>query len=149
MTLVVEAIARAKLAFRSNSTCPVDSSARITAVACTRGAATTPCSAPGTVCSVSELPIPPAPAPARAAATPGMGLAALVTVEAATDPPCVLSVTARTTTVSNDATAIAWGRGTSSPSFSFPPRPDGGAFRSNKMGAAKERRHRAGKGAGR
>jgi hypothetical protein len=33
MTLVVDAIARAEPAFRSNSTCPVASSARITAVA--------------------------------------------------------------------------------------------------------------------
>jgi hypothetical protein len=45
ITLVVEAIALPAPAFRSNSTCPVDSSARIAAVAATRGPDTTPCPA--------------------------------------------------------------------------------------------------------
>jgi hypothetical protein len=109
MTLVVEAIARGELAFRSNSTCPVDSSARITALARTLGAATATCpacSAAETACPVP--PVAPMPVPARAAETPGIGRTtaaatdspcALAAVEAATDPPCVLRITARTTTI--------------------------------------------------
>jgi hypothetical protein len=92
--LVVEAIARGELAFRSNSTCPVDSSARITALARTRGAATATCPAAGTACPACSAVETACPATGADTESP----CALAAVEAATDPPCLLRITASTTT---------------------------------------------------
>jgi hypothetical protein len=68
ITLVVDAMALATPLFRSNSTCPVDSSASMAALAATRGPATTPCPATGTPCPASGTPCAGLPAAPRSPA---------------------------------------------------------------------------------